>query len=732
MAINTNKRLRFIRGTAEANNEFTGLSGELTIDTDSWTIRVHDGVTAGGHPVATLDTVPSSISDLTNDSGYITLADLPVDLATLSDIEAAVNAIVIPDTSEFITAADIPAIPADVSDLTDTQGLLGQGGGNSPVQPYLEVTNTPFITIPAVLGEPVTVTAAPSGNNAQISVVISEGPVIETISITNAGSGYVVGQRYRIWSYYIGGPDDASSIDLEVETVDGTGGIISVTNVGFSGVASNTPGTYNNAYLEYLPSMFDVVDTGLILTRSRNGGLFNWAAETEYDRNNYTSPVGTEWNADGWGTLLDLNTRSYTSFRSALNNQVGEYILGSELVMHDIINDKYYRFDFTEWGGNNGGYSYTRTLITDPNYFRKEDYGSEVDVIVADDGEGSGIGITRGNNGSIYNPYREQGYVEEVSPLGTLWNTAGWDDLSDIESREYLPFYATYGGNLGERVLGSRSVMYVEETGKYYAVQWRSWTQGGQGGGFSYTRKELDLTKLNEGIKFPDGTVLKSAAGLGRVKSIASGNRRIEEVTGNKTVSVTERVTQQSVSGTSFDTRTDYYVYLVWDQELYDLYDGPTDFGFEISLDSTTWYPAEVVGASTNNWLQVYLVGDRQLSVTQGEPIYYRVSTGGDPVIWWNKNDLPGGATDFRGAIIDYHAYTGESTIIGTIHIVDDDGEEHISHQEVQSGSTDGENDDLWLVTNEGRIQYRRIDGESKTLKIHWAAKVFYGSEYYD
>jgi hypothetical protein len=39
------------------------------------------------------------------------------------------------------------------------------------------------------------------------------------------------------------------------------------------------------------------------------------------------------------------------------------------------------------------------------------------------------------------------------------------------------------------------------------------------------------------------------------------------------------------------------------------------------------------------------------------------------------------------------------------------------------------ENDDLWLLTNEGQIQYRRLDGESATLKIQWTAKVFYGSE---
>jgi hypothetical protein len=37
---------------------------------------------------------------------------------------------VVPDVNNFITADDIPAIPADVSDLTDTQGLLS-GGGNA-------------------------------------------------------------------------------------------------------------------------------------------------------------------------------------------------------------------------------------------------------------------------------------------------------------------------------------------------------------------------------------------------------------------------------------------------------------------------------------------------------------------------------------------------------------------------------------------------------------------------
>jgi hypothetical protein len=485
-------------------------------------------------------------------------------------------------------------------------------------------------------------------------------------------------------------------------------------------------------------SQTDEIDTGLTLARGSNGGLYNAVSEQGYDNSNHSSPAGTEWNADGWGNLLGLGTRSYSTLRSVLNNAIGNNIVGAELVMHDTINDKYYKFNFTDWGQNNGGsFAYTRTEITDPNYFRKTDGGDEIDIIVEDDGDGAGIGITRGNNNSIYNPYREEEYNEEISPAGTLWNVDGWDDLTDIQSRTYEPFYEAFNGGLGNKVPGSKTIMYVPETDTYYAVQWFSWTQNNNGGGFSYYRREIDLTQLNEGVRFADGSILKSATDFNRVKSTATGNRRIEEVSGNKTVFVTPT---EIVVITGIASRTITNGSRVWidrttttiDDALddYDEYEIDDSDSIEFSVDQSTWYKYTFGYSSTGNERGFDI--DGQLTYNQGDTIYMRYESGGVPQVWWNKNELPSGGNNFRGAVIDYHAYTGESTIIGTIHIVDDDGEEHISHQEVQSGSADGENDDLWLVQNEGTISYRRIDGESKTLKVHWTAKVFYGSEYYD
>lgn len=47
------------RGTTAQHASFTGLVGEVTVDTDKDTIVVHDGVTAGGYPLAKASEVAS-------------------------------------------------------------------------------------------------------------------------------------------------------------------------------------------------------------------------------------------------------------------------------------------------------------------------------------------------------------------------------------------------------------------------------------------------------------------------------------------------------------------------------------------------------------------------------------------------------------------------------------------------------------------------------------------------
>ena len=53
--------IQWRRGTTSQHSSFTGLVGEITVDTDLDTLRVHDGSTAGGHRLAKY----SEIGDIT-------------------------------------------------------------------------------------------------------------------------------------------------------------------------------------------------------------------------------------------------------------------------------------------------------------------------------------------------------------------------------------------------------------------------------------------------------------------------------------------------------------------------------------------------------------------------------------------------------------------------------------------------------------------------------------------
>ena len=74
------KPLRPKRGTTAKNDAFVGLPSEITVDTDKHSIRVHDGVTAGGHEILP-DCLPKSGGMMTGknitksgDSEYIAIA----------------------------------------------------------------------------------------------------------------------------------------------------------------------------------------------------------------------------------------------------------------------------------------------------------------------------------------------------------------------------------------------------------------------------------------------------------------------------------------------------------------------------------------------------------------------------------------------------------------------------------------------------------------------------------
>ncbi len=104
----------------------------------------------------------------------------------------------------------------------------------------------------------------------------------------------------------------------------------------------------------------DRITDNVWLTRQNSRAIFNIKSETEYDKINNDSPVGTEWavgDIDDWATL------TYQPFYDYALAKVGNNILSlGPSVLHLIADDIYIPIEFTAWsgGGGNGGFSYTR------------------------------------------------------------------------------------------------------------------------------------------------------------------------------------------------------------------------------------------------------------------------------------------------------------------------------------------------------------------------------------
>ena len=82
-----------IVGDSAANDAYTGIQGEITVDTTNNTLRLHDGVTMGGHAFWTTKSyIPTKVSELVNDTKYITKTDT-VNSAVVAEQDSKGNVI---------------------------------------------------------------------------------------------------------------------------------------------------------------------------------------------------------------------------------------------------------------------------------------------------------------------------------------------------------------------------------------------------------------------------------------------------------------------------------------------------------------------------------------------------------------------------------------------------------------------------------------------------------------
>lgn len=139
----------------------------------------------------------------------------------------------------------------------------------------------------------------------------------------------------------------------------------------------------------------------------------------------------------------------------------------------------------------------------------------------------AGLILKRPNSGGgWYNSYQnvETSYNSNISPLGTLWNSDGWGDLADVQTRNYVTFYEACDYNVGENVVGYEFVMWDTANDKYYKFDFEYWQPNGGGGanqvvdeksGLKYTRTLINLDNVTYFVRGPNDTNLGDAVDAG-------------------------------------------------------------------------------------------------------------------------------------------------------------------------------------------------------------------------
>lgn len=255
--------LQLRRGTTAQNNTFTGAAGEVTVDTDRESLRIHDGSTMGGKEIADLATAIPLLADATtvNASDELIIHQGGVTKrATASELTKSVNTAngiinvkdfgaagdgVADDTAAIQAAIDYWApFQAFVSDggyvylpagrykttsainLTGKHGIYIEGGGvhatevfatgNYPVFESINTASEPWID-----GHIKNMTIRGGGNsnaNAHgIYTVFTNGCTLENIALFSCKYGLNINHA---WQYHIenvdahGGGTDRSDVGV--------------------------------------------------------------------------------------------------------------------------------------------------------------------------------------------------------------------------------------------------------------------------------------------------------------------------------------------------------------------------------------------------------------------------------------------------------------------------------------------------------------------------------------
>jgi hypothetical protein len=249
----------------------------------------------------------------------------------------------------------------------------------------------------------------------------------------------------------------------------------------------------------------DPIAENLNITRGNGQAIFNWGI----------GPVTNNFHFDPVTDYCDSITLETGTHKVTIENPQNELLIALQQMQ---VGDPVW-IDYT---GNNDGTSQTVVTAWDSvtSSFTLDWSADTVNPTFIY------LNLTQPGN-------LENGYDEDVSPYGTLWNAEGHEDLSNLMSRQFMLFDDLWAGqNLGKRIVGKELVMHDTQNDKYYAIVFTRWAQGNDYSypGFSYTRRLIDVNKLTSGMRFNDGTVQQTAYSEKIAGTIKAASQKTSQV----------------------------------------------------------------------------------------------------------------------------------------------------------------------------------------------------------
>jgi hypothetical protein len=287
-----------------------------------------DGLTSALSGYASTSDIPANTSDLNNDSGFITTADLP-DLsgyALSSSVPTKTSDLT--NDSGFVTSADLPTVNAadrlvsgDYEIVLGTDGVLTTGN--------IDVGNLALITVPG--GDAIT-----SYNSKDVDIFTNVGDgAYSEVWIHHEGNVEITTNGGQLsWNFDTTGnlvlpPVDASALSVTSGIVFSDGTFQNTAAISFSGSyndLTNTPTLFSGSYTDLTNKPTELPSQTNGFLQSLNGSL-SWGNPTSITEGTITDSQ-IIWTGGSNSSLVDEPEFSRVSLITDQNGDSDGYVFG--------------------------------------------------------------------------------------------------------------------------------------------------------------------------------------------------------------------------------------------------------------------------------------------------------------------------------------------------------------------------------------------------------------------